>query len=480
MGNLADETRWIDATAQAEMVAEGDVTPSELAEAAIERIERFDGPLNAVIMRWFEHGRETAAGELPDGAFRGVPFLLKDLGAPYAGQAMTSGNVALRDAMPIAEADSTLVSRCRAAGLVTLGRTNSPELGSVPVTEPVAYGPTRNPWDTERVPGGSSGGAAAAVAAGMVPIAHASDGGGSIRIPAACCGLVGLKPSQGRASMGPFRAESGLSVELCVSRTVRDTARFLDAVRGPGVGDNVIAPPPARPYVDEVGADPGRLRIGLLDHHPRGGALHDDCARAARETASLLESLGHHVEPAFPEVLADDSFTSKFMALWGAMMALGIEQYGEAIGRPLTEDEVEPVNWAQARWADKVSSTDYARALADLSTFRRRMHQWWADGYDLLLSPTLAEPPPFVGEHDPTPDDPIAGMRRATAWVPFTPPFNASGQPAINVPLQWNGAGLPIGVQLVGAYGREDQLIRVASQLEAAQPWADRRPGDAA
>ncbi len=473
---IADETRWMDATEQAALVRSGEATAAELVDAAIERIEELDDPINAVVVRWFEHARELAVGELPDGPFRGVPFLLKDLWANYAGQPITNGNVALRAAMPVPDADTTLVARFRTAGLVTLGRTNSPELGSLPTTEPVAYGPTRNPWGHERSPGGSSGGAAAAVAAGMVPIAHASDGGGSIRIPASCCGLVGLKPSQGRITVGPLRAESGLGVELCVSRTVRDTAALLDAVHGPGVGDTVIAAPPARSYVDEVGAEPGRLRIGLLDAHPRGEYLHDDCATAVRDAARLLESLGHDVTHGFPAPLADASFTARFMAIWGANMALGIEGYAALLGRDLTEDEVEPVNWAQARHAEQVTSVEYARGLAATAEFRRAVHQWWADGFDLLLTPTLAEPPVRIGEHDPRLDDPMAGMRRAARWVPFTPPFNVTGQPAINVPLHWNEDGLPIGVQLVAAYGREDVLLRVASQLESASPWAGRRP----
>jgi amidase len=477
MGTLSEDTRWLDATAQAELVASGDVSALDLTDAAIERIEQLDGPINAVILRWFDHAREIAAGaDLPEGPFRGVPFLLKDLWAPYAGQPMTNGNVALRDAMPISPVDSTLVSRFRAAGLVTLGRTNSPELGSLPVTEPVAYGPTRNPWNTDHVPGGSSGGAAAAVAAGMVPIAHASDGGGSIRIPASCCGLVGLKPSQGRITLGPLQTESGLSVQLCVSRSVRDTARLLDAVRGPGIGDTVIAAPPTRPYVDELGADPGRLRIGLLDVDPRGAALHPDCVDAVRSAATLLESLGHDVSPGYPAAMSDASFTQRFMAIWGANMAVGIGAYGEALGRKLTEHEVEVVNWAQARFADKVTSVEYAKGLAATAEFRRSIQQWWADGWDLLLSPTLSEPPVRIGEHAPQPDDPMAGMKRAAEWVPFTPPFNVSGQPAINVPLHWNEVGLPVGVQLVAGYGREDVLIQMASQLETAQPWAHLTP----
>lgn len=477
MGTIADDTRWMDATAQADLVLQGEVTAEELVDAAIDRIEAFDGPINAVVMKWYDHARAVAAdGVAPGSPFRGVPFLLKDLWAAYEGQVLTNGNVALEEAQPVSTSDTTIVSRFRDAGLVTLGRTNSPELGSVPVTEPVAYGPTRNPWNTDRTPGGSSGGAAAAVAAGMVPIAHASDGGGSIRIPASCCGLIGLKTSQGRITVGPQRTESGLGVELCVSRSVRDTARLLDAVHGPGVGDSVIAPPPARPYADEVGADPGRLRIGLLDIHPRGGPLHDDCVTAVRAAASTLAALGHHVELGYPDSLADGSFTQRFMAMWSTQMAIGLETYAAALGRELTEDDVEPVNWAQARHAERVSGVDYAKALTAVADFRRRTQQWWADGWDLLLTPTLAEPPLAIGSLDPLPDDPMAGMRRAAEFVPFTPPFNATGQPAINVPLHWNDDGLPIGVQLVAAYGRDDLLIRVAAQLEQAEPWADRRP----
>jgi amidase len=467
----------MDATEQAELVAKGEFTPLELLDAAVERIERDDVAINAVVLRWFERAREVAASpDLPDGPFRGVPFLLKDLFASMAGMPLTNGNKALAAARPVSATDTTLVSRYRAAGLVIAGRTNSPELGSLPVTEPEAYGPTRNPWNLERTPGGSSGGSAAAVAAGMVPIAHASDGGGSIRIPASCCGLVGLKLSQGRISMGPLRAEHGLGVEHCVSRTVRDTARLLDATHGPGIGDTVSALPPVRPYADEVGADPGALRIGLLDHHPRDESIHDDCVEAVRAAATLLEGLGHHVEPAWPEVLADASFTQRFMTLWATNMALGIDAFGDLIGRPLTADDVEAVNWTQAEYATKYSAVDLAVAQAAAVDFRRTVQQWWADGWDLLLTPTLGEPPVRIGEHDPLPDDPMAGMKRAARFVPFTPPWNMSGQPAISLPLHWNAGGLPIGVQLVAAYGREDLLIRVAAQLETAQPWADRHP----
>jgi amidase len=489
MGNLADDTRWLDATAQAELISTRDATSTELVDGAIERIERHDGAINAVIMRWFDRARAQAEAfdELPLHAeqrtapFAGVPFLLKDLGNHVAGLPLTSGNRAALEAMPLSTHDSNLVVKFRDAGLITLGRTNSPEFGSLPVTEPLAYGPTRNPWNTGHTPGGSSGGAAAAVAAGMVPVAHASDGGGSIRIPASCCGLVGLKPTQGRVSMGPERDESGLSTQLCVSRTVRDTARMLDVVSGPGVGDTVIAPAPTRPYVEELGADPGRLRIGLLDTHPTGGALHDDCIDAVRSAASLLEGLGHDVTLGHPPVLEDREFPRRFAAMWATLMAVGIDALGAILGREMTADDIEPVNWAQGEYAGHLSATEYATALAAVSQYRRQVHQWWADGWDLLLTPTVAAPPLPIGalydaDDGIAADNAMAPSIRAGQFVPFTPPFNATGQPAISLPLQRNQTGLPIGVQWVAAYGREDVLIRIASQLEAAAPWSQHRP----
>ena len=477
MTSLADDTQWMDATDQASLVAKRDATPVELLDAAIERIERLDPALNAVVIRWFDHARDVATDpDLPSGPFRGVPFLLKDLFATYAGQRISNGNVALKNANTISPIDTTLVARYRGAGLVIAGRTNSPELGSVPTTEPLAWGPTRNPWDTSRTPGGSSGGSAAAVAAGMVPFAHASDGGGSIRIPASCCGLVGLKPSQGRITFGPARDESGLGVEHCVSRTVRDTAALLDATRGPGIGDTVMAPAPARPYIDELGAEPGRLRIGLLDHHPQGGQVDHECVEAVQAAAALLESLGHHVEPAWPAALEETSFASQFGALWSTNMGVSLSRFEETIGRPLTSDEFEPMNRAQADFAKLFTSIDYARAQQAVAQFRRAVQAWWTQGWDLLLTPTLAQVPPPLGTFANNADQPMAPLARAGAFVPFTPAWNTSGQPAISVPLHWTAAGLPVGVQLVAGYGREDVLIRIASQLERAQPWAQRTP----
>ncbi|MDN5913963.1 MAG: amidase [Pseudonocardia sp.] len=474
MGSLAEDTRWMDATAQAELVRSGQVSPTELLEAAIERIENLDPLLNAVVMRWFDHARDTAAAALPDGPFRGVPFLLKDLIATYAGQRLCNGNRALVQAAAPSAADSTVVARFRAAGLVTAGRTNTSEFGSLPTTEPAAWGPTRNPWDPTRSPGGSSGGSAAAVASGMVAIAHASDGGGSIRVPASCCGLVGLKPSQGRISAGPLGDESGLGVELGLSRTVRDTAALLDAVRGPGVGDAVAAPAPVRPYTRELDADPGSLRVGLLDHYPSGEPVHEQCATAVHEAGRLLEALGHRVEPGFPPALADPRYRAPIGVLRTVNIGATIAHLAEVLGREVTAADVEPVNWELARQARTVTAVDHARAQAGRARFRRAVHQWWADGFDLLLTPTIGEPPALLT--DAAADDPAGQHARSGRTVSFTQPFNATGQPAITLPLHRTAHGLPIGVQLVAAHGHEAQLIRVASQLEQARPWADDPP----
>ncbi len=477
MSSLADDTRWLDATAQAELVASGKVTPLEMVNAAIERVERYDSKLNALTYRWFDAARQLAtSSDLPEGPFRGVPYLLKDLYAAEAGKPLSNGSKAYKAADYVSTEDSTLVSRYKASGLVSIGRGNSPEFGSVPVTEPEAWGPTRNPWDLSRTSGGSSGGSAAAVATGIVPIAHASDGGGSIRIPASCCGLVGLKVSQGRISMGPLRDESNLGVEHCVSRSVRDSARLLDATHGPGIGDVIIAPTPRRPFVDEVGADPGRLRIGLLDFNPRGGEVHADCIDGVHKTAKLLESLGHHVEPGFPEILSDNEIGRAFSMLWSTNMGTAIRRFNEALGREMTTDDIEAMNWAQAQFAIGVNAVDYSLAQASSVKFRRAIQSWWSQGWDLLLTPTLSAPPLLIGSLPNNPEHPMTPLMTGGAWVSFTSQFNISGQPAISLPLHRDANGLPIGMQLVAAYGREDVLIRVASQLEQAAPWAHLTP----
>ncbi|MGO9559176.1 MAG: amidase [Acidimicrobiales bacterium] len=468
---------WMDATAQAELVRSGEVSPGELVDAAIDRIERLNPELNAVITPLFESARAAAGGGAVDGPFGGVPFLLKDLLCHSAGDPMYEGMAFLRDQGHIEEHDTYLASRFRAAGFIFVGKTNTPELGILPTTEPLAFGPTRNPWDTDRSTGGSSGGSAAAVASGMVPAAHANDGGGSIRIPASECGLVGLKPTRARTSLGPEFGDmmGGLVCEHVVTRSVRDSAAILDAVGGPGVGDPYAAPPPRRPYAEEVGADPGHLRIGLMTTATTG-EVHPDCIAAATGTARLLESLGHTVEQSHPAALDDSDFTGNFITLWSVGNAWNVDYWDRKYHREITEPEVEPLTWALVSMGRSFTGPQYLSAVEWLQSFSRSVQQWWADGYDLLLTPTIAEPPPTLGQFDSPADNPLAGLFRAGALVPFTPQFNVTGQPAISLPLSWNSEGLPIGSQLVGHFGGEDLLIRVAAQIEQAHPWADRRP----
>jgi amidase len=471
-----------DAVGLAALVRSGEIKPLELVDAAISRIETVDPQLNAVIHRRFERARAEAAGPNA-GPLAGVPFLVKDIVCHQAGEPFHEGMGFLRDRQWRADSDSHLAKRFRAAGLITVGRTNTPELGIVPTTEPVAYGPTRNPWDRSRSPGGSSGGAAAAVAAGLVPAAHANDGGGSIRIPASACGLVGLKPSRGRASLGPDASFNALVVcEHVVCRTVRDSAVFLDAIAGPMPGDPYVAPAPLRPFSAEVGADPGRLRVGLMTAAPGRLAVVDpDCVAGAERAAEVLESLGHHVEVSHPVALDLPDWMPNFMSLWSAGVALGLDGWSARTGDVIGANDVEPLTWALAELAWALPTPALLRSLDWLLRTTRLVTEWWqppdgSAGFDLLLTPTLAEPPVLLGTFDPTPDNPMAGFMRAASFTPFTPPFNVTGQPAISLPVARTAAGLPIGVQLVAAYGREDVLLRVAAQIEEADPWANRCP----
>ena len=468
----------LDATAQAELVRSGDASPLELVDACVNAIEKLDPELNAVIHPLFETARAAAQGKLPDGPFRGVPTLFKDFRCAVAGDPYHEGMQFLKDAGWRADHTDALARRFLDAGFICVGRTNTPELAIVPTTEPQAYGATRNPWDTARISGGSSGGSAAAVASGMVPVAHANDGGGSIRIPASCCGLVGLKPSRGRTSLGPDydAVDDMLNVELCVSRSVRDTAAVLDALHGGSDGETVGPPAPARPFAHEVGADPGRLRIGLLVDNPLGtGEIHADCVAAARDVAHLLESLGHSVDESFPAATARPELVGHFTTIWAATRASSIRSWERKLGREITADDVEPLTWAMVEMGRATTAPDYLDAQHATLDLARGMEEWFDSGYDLLLTPTMGEPPCALGEFH-TPDTPFLGFMRAATIVPYTPLANMAGLPAISVPLSWNEQGLPIGTQLMAPYGREDVLVRVASQLETARPWADRRP----
>ncbi len=475
---MADPFVGLDAVAQAELVRRGDATPLELVDAAIARVERLNPRLNAVITPLFDRARSAARDPgLPNGPFRGVPLLVKDLMAYAAGEPYSMGMQALRSRGFVAPHDTYIAAKLRQAGFIVIGKTNTPELGTIPSTEPLCWGPTHNPWDPARSPGGSSGGSAAAVAAGLVAVAHANDGGGSIRIPASACGLVGLKPTRGRSSFGPDLGDGvgGLSVEGSVSRSIRDTAAFLDVIEGEMPGDPYTAPPPRRPFREEVGAPPGRLRIGVMTQAPAGATMVDaDCVGATEDAGRLLASLGHQVDAAHPAALDEMETFQHFGIMFATSTARILDAVGEFLGTTIGKDEVEPFNWELAEMGRACSAAHYLRTVDWLFGYTRRVAAWWAGGYDLLLTPTLPEPPWTLGGFHGV-EAMMAGLR-AQSICAFTGPFNMTGQPAISLPLAWNAAGLPIGVQLVAAYGREDVLLRIAAQLEAARPWADRRP----
>ena len=421
MSDLAN----LDATAQAELVRSGQASAAELVDAAIARAEKLEPTLNAITTDRFERAQAEAKSDaLPDGPLRGVPFMFKDLSCGYEGEPWHDGMQALKDADFRAPSTTALARRYRDAGLVVIARTNSPELGIMPTTEPLAYGPSHNPWDPTRTPGGSSGGSAAAVAAGVVPAAHASDGGGSIRIPASCCGLVGLKPSRGRVSVAPSgELARPLSVQFAVTHTVRDAALLLDVAAGPEPGDPIVAPLPAHPYRELVRDAPPTLRIGMMTTFPgRDTEVDAECVAAAKKTATLLEAAGHHVEVAHPETLDDPDGAAPFIAMWSAMAASNVARTGRNIGRELTESDVEPLTWFLAEQGRKVDGVALMDALFAMQGLSQRLAPWWeADGgFDLLLTPTLGELPPELGVLA-THADPLAGFGRGGTFTPYTP-----------------------------------------------------------
>ena len=464
----------MDATSQAELVRRKEVKPIELVDAAIERIERLNPSLNAVITPMYEQAREAAQGVLPEGPFCGVPFLLKDLVASYAGVRVAWGSAYLRGFIP--DHHSELVARLKRAGFVIVGKTNTPEFGILPTTEPMLFGATRNPWDLGRSPGGSSGGSAAAVAAGIVPMAHANDGGGSIRIPASCCGIFGLKPTRARNPLGPDIGDmmGGLVAEHAVSRSVRDSAALLDATAGPDVGDPYWAPPAARPFAEEAGMDPGRLRIAYSTKAPSGAKIHADCVEAVHDAARLCASLGHEVSEGAPE-FDGPLLVEAFTTVWAAGCASGIDGFAFLTGQPAKADYFEPLTWALYERGQRTSGSAYLLSQTILQRTSRQVARFM-EKFDLWLTPTLAEPPLPLGSFDAAPDNPMRGFYRAVDYVPFTPIANATGQPAMSVPLCWNKEGLPVGTHFFGRFGDEATLFRLAAQLEKARPWADRRP----
>ncbi|MFZ5823503.1 MAG: amidase [Bacillota bacterium] len=493
VGGLKEYDRY-DGLGLAELVRKGEVSPLELAEEAISRIERVNPQLNAVIRPMYDTGRQAAQGELPDGPFRGVPFLMKDLLDAYAGVPLTNGCKAYRNYIP--DHDSELTRRYKQAGVVVVGKTNTPEFGLLGYTEPELFGPTRNPWNPGHTPGGSSGGTAAAVAAGMVPLASGGDGGGSIRIPASHCGLFGLKPTRGRTPAGPDFGQHwhGATALHVLTRSVRDSAAMLDAIQGPDPGAPYMIRDPRRPYLEEVGQAPGQLRIALNTASPVGKDVHPEAIQAVTKAAKLLEELGHHVEEARPEI-DGQALAHSYITLYCASTAVEAKRAVALFG-PQAFGELEPSTRTLALLGQAISAAEFSLALEEWDRAARAMGRF-LQRYDLYLTPTVARPPVKIGELKPSPaEQRLQGMLNAVGsgrlWraaglldkiakenlapTPFTQLANLAGLPSMSVPLHWTADGLPMGAMFTARFGEEDLLFRLAGQLEQAAPWFDRRP----
>jgi len=463
-----------DGVGLAALVAKKEVSPSELLEAAVARVEERNPRINAVVQRMYDEARAAIERGLPEGPFTGVPYLLKDLGALYAGTVTTLGSAFFRDMR--ADHDSEMVARLKRAGLVIFGKTSTSELGLATSCETRLFGVTRNPWNTAHSAGGSSGGAAAAVASGMLPMAHASDGGGSIRIPASACGLVGLKPTRARTPSGPDVGEgwSGASVTHAVTRSVRDSAALLDATQGPDIGDPYWAPPPARPFLGEVGADPGTLRIAFTTRAWSAKPVDPDCVAAVEAAAKLLDALGHRVREDRPEW--DEAGRQEAVRIIvAANTRASLAARAKAVGREPGPDQVEPYTLGMAELDRKASGSDYARSIVTCHQMGRAVGRFFT-GCDVLVTPTMCRPPHALGVIAPENTDSALYLDALLGTIAFTQPFNTAGHPAISLPLGWSKSGLPIGVQFVGAFGEEATLLRLAAQIEQAAPWANRRP----
>jgi amidase len=477
---MATELMSMSAIEQAAAVRSGERSAAELVDAALGEIDRLNDEINAVITRVDERARAEAesvqAGD--ERPLAGVPVVIKDLTQLTEGIRTTFGSAAAGEFVP--PFDTALVRKLREAGAIIVGKTSTPEFGILPTTEPHRFGPTRNPWDTGRTTGGSSGGTAAAVAAGMVALGHASDGGGSIRIPASCCGLVGLKPSRGRISNAPaITPPAGLSIDGFLSWTVADTALGLDVAAGYELGDMAWPPPPAGTFLDAAGREPGKLRVGFSTAAPNGVDVHPECVAATEQAAKLLESLGHEVEESAP-AWAGEEFIEIFIRVWTVELGGSVNGVGALIGQPLDDDRLEPLTLEMVEAARSTSALEAYGALAQLRLYSRAVTAWWAD-HDVLITPTLAQPPFALGALEPDPGAPAMQMlQKSAAYVPFTPPLNVTGQPAVSLPLHQSADGLPIGVQFVGPPAGEELLLSLAAQLEQTAPWTDRRPARAA
>lgn len=463
-----------DGVGLAELVRRGEVSPAELTEAAIARIERHNPTLNAVVYKGYDDARRQAAGKLPDGPFRGVPFLIKDLAMPVAGWPRTSGSRYTRDFAD--SEDGGLTSRYRAAGVVLLGKTNTPEYGITGTTESAALGPCRNPWNPAHISGGSSGGSASAVAAGLVPLAHASDGLGSIRIPAACCGLVGLKVTRDRNPNLPdgYDYAMGNVVDHVVSRTVRDSAVMLDATGYAEPNSPYPAPAKERPYAEEIQRSPGRLRIAFSSETPNGREIDPEIRAALERTAELLKGLGHD--------LIERGLGIDYRALYAsrrsasaANFAAGMARLADELGREPEQNELEPLTWAILKAGRRETGADALRSLQETRMLNRKTLAAFAD-IDVFLCPVMGQPVPEIGYVDPVNVEPREINKRQGRLYPFTPPFNFSGQPSISLPLEMDAKGLPIGMMFTAKFADEATLFRLAAQLEKEAPWRGRRP----
>jgi amidase len=473
MGGFADYERF-DAVGLAALLAKGQVTAGEVLEEAISRAERLNPVINAITVPLYERARSAAHAGLPSGPLCGVPFILKDLGAQLNGTPTTGSGKLWANF--VADHDSTIVARYRAAGLNTFGKSASPEMGLSPSTEPAMFGPCRNPWHLDCSAGGSSGGSAAAVAARILPLAHATDGGGSIRIPASACGLFGLKVTRARNPSGPDVGEGcgGQSVGHCVSISVRDSAALLDVSAGPAIGDPYWAPPPSGRFLDEVGRAPGKLRIALCTKPWNGEPVDPECRQAAEEAAKLCESLGHMVSHARPE-FDWPPFLQATRVLIAANVLASLEARAKIVGKTLASSDVEPLVWSMAELARKYTAADYAAAMTTIHAAGRIVAHFFID-YDILLTPTMCSPPWPLGVLSLSSSDRDAYLTAVNRSIGFTSLFNATGNPAASLPLHWTRRGLPVGVQIVAPFGDEATIFRLSAQIEAAKPWAGRQP----
>lgn len=465
----------LDGIAQAALIKKGDITPLELVDASIAAIEALNPTLNAVITPMFEAARDIAKSDMPDAPFKGVPILLKDGLASYKGVRFTTGSALLKN--NIAKVDSLLVQRYKEAGFIVLGKTNMPEFGLLPTTEPTAFGATKNPYDITKTPGGSSGGTAAAVAARMVALAHGNDGGGSIRIPASCCGLFGLKPTRGRNPLGPLSSlVSGLVEEHVLTRTVRDSAAVLDITGQPDPLAFYHAPAQNGSYLEALDQPIRKLKIGYALTSPGGGALHPDCDTATLKTVELCKSFGHEVvEMPLAIPFSGKQLGEIFGVLWAVGAASPLAFYHRMTGHPPPKELVEPLSYAMYEQGQKVSGADYEFARQSMHRVARAVLAAFQD-IDIWISPSLGMPPVDLGSFAQSETNPMAPSEMAAKFSPMTALFNISGQPAASVPTHWNKEGLPIGVQLVAKFGDEKTIFQLSKQLEEAVNWNQYQP----